>query len=107
MAANMKLLMKSSALKSAIEAYVLPTTPGVISIGKRCAELGWSFSWPPCSKRPVLSPHAAKGEPIYLSVLCNIPYVRERKSDHWDSAPAPVIKHFLNVRQPKFRLARL
>ena len=43
MAANMKLLMKSSALKLAIGPYVLPSTPDVISIGKRCVEFGWSF----------------------------------------------------------------
>lgn len=41
MAANMKLLMQSSALKSAIEPYVLPTTSDVISIGNRCVEMGW------------------------------------------------------------------
>lgn len=55
MAGNMKLLMKSSALKSAIEPYVLPSTPDVISIGKRCVELCWSFWCPPWSKRPVLT----------------------------------------------------
>ena len=90
MAAKMKLLIKSPALRSAIEPYVLPTTPDVISIGKRCVELGWSFWWPPYSKRPVLTPPRGKGKPLYLSVSGNIPYVRERKSDSWESAPAPV-----------------
>ena len=90
MAAKMKLLMKSKALRSAVEPYVLPQTPDVISIGKRCVELGWSFWWPPFSKRLVLTPPKGRGSPVYLSVEGNIPYVRERRSKSKPTAPAPV-----------------
>lgn len=42
-AAEIKLRLKSPALNSALEPYVLPDTPDVISIGQRCVERGWSF----------------------------------------------------------------
>ena len=89
-AAKMKLQIKSPALGSAVEPYILPNTPDVISIGKRCVEQGWSFWWPPWSKRPILSPPKGKGKPIYLSVHGNIPYVRERASESRQAAPSPI-----------------
>ena len=60
--------------------YVIPNTPDVISIGKRCVEIDWYSAWVPCSKRLVSSPPKDKGGPIYLSAPGNIPYVRERVS---------------------------
>ena len=90
MAAKMKLRIKSSALDSHVEPYVLPDTPDVLSVGKRCVEKGWYFWWPPWSKRPVLSPPKGKGKPIHLSVSGNIPYVRERPDFSVEAAPAPI-----------------
>ena len=52
MAAKMKLRLKSPALNSTVEPYVLPNTPDVISIGQRCVERGWYFWWPPLVYAP-------------------------------------------------------
>ena len=70
--ANMKLPIKSLALQSEVDPFVLPATPDVLSVGRRCVRKGWSFYWPPWSKRPVLTPPKGKGRPIYLKVVGDI-----------------------------------
>ena len=73
MTAKMKLPLKSLALQAVVEPCVMPATPDVLSIGRRCVKHGWSFWWPPWSKRPVLSPPKGKGKPLYLTVIGDIP----------------------------------
>jgi len=63
MTAQMKLPLMSQALSAVVDPYVLPATPDVLSNGKRCVKEGWSFWWPPWSKRPVLTPPKGKGSP--------------------------------------------
>ena len=43
MTAKMKLPLMSQALQTVVEPYVLPATPDVLSIGRRCVKSGWSF----------------------------------------------------------------
>ena len=62
MTAKMKLPLKSLALQAVVEPFVMPATPDVLSIGRRCVKHGLSFWWPPWSKRPVLSPPKGKGK---------------------------------------------
>ena len=46
MTAKMKLSLVRQALQAVVEPYVLPATPDVLSIGRRCVRMGWSF-WSP------------------------------------------------------------
>ena len=87
MTAKMKLPLKSLALQAVVEPFVMPATPDVLSIGRRCVKHGWSFWWPPWSKRPVLSPPKGKGKPLYLTVIGDIPYIIEPPDR--DAAVAP------------------
>ena len=89
MTARMKLPLMSQALSAVVDPYVLPATPDVLSIGKRCVKEGWSFWWPPWSKRPVLTPPKGKGKPLYLKVVGDIPYIVEPHDADGDKiAPA-------------------
>ena len=88
MTAKMKLPLMSQALHEVVEPFVLPATPDVLSIGRRCVKSGWSFWWPAWSKRPVLYPPKGKGKPLYLKVIGDIPYVMEPNLDCAIGAPA-------------------
>ena len=35
-----------------IQPYVLQDSPDLISVGRRCQEMGYTFHWSPWSKRP-------------------------------------------------------
>jgi hypothetical protein len=48
-------------------------SPEVISIGKRCLEMGYAFFWPPVSKRPFFI--KPDGTRIVMHVEGNIPYL--------------------------------
>ena len=61
--------------------HVLESTPDVLSIGKRCVELGYGFHWEPYSKRPYfVPPEYHFGERvddgiIELISIGNVPYL--------------------------------
>ena len=70
---------KSAELNEEIDAYVLDSTPAVISVGKRCMNMGYSFHWP-SGKNPYLI--CPDGIIVELDVHGDIPYLRagSRKS---------------------------
>ena len=55
-----------------IDAHVMQNTPSLISIGKRCMEQGYTFTWP-AGELPVLQ--GPGGKEIVLDVLNNVPYL--------------------------------
>ena len=55
-----------------IDAHVMQNTPSLISIGKRCMEQGYTFTWP-AGELPVLQ--GPNGKEIVLDVLNNVPYL--------------------------------
>ena len=55
-----------------IDAHVVQNTPSLISIGKRCMEQGYTFTWP-AGELPVLQGPGSKE--IVLDVLNNVPYL--------------------------------
>ena len=58
-----------------IEPYVLPSTPNVLSIGRRCRHGGYGFYWPPFAKTPeVIAPD---GSEIPVKVFGDTPYFRD------------------------------
>ena len=64
---------KSAELNEEIDAYVLDSTPAVISVGKRCMKMGYSFHWP-AGKKPYLI--CLDGMIVELDVHGDIPYLR-------------------------------
>ncbi len=54
-------------------AYILDSTPNVLSIGKLCVKHGYSFYWPPQSKDPYFV--KPDGQIIPLTVIGFIPYL--------------------------------
>ena len=60
-------------LDQVVEAYVLPSTPWVLSIGQRCVEQGCSFVWVANSAPVLITP---TGKRVELHVHRNIPYLR-------------------------------
>ena len=59
-AAELKLRLLSPALGGAVEPLVMDNTPDVLSIGRRCVKLGWSFWWAPYSEHPILTTKEGK-----------------------------------------------
>jgi hypothetical protein len=55
-----------------VEPYVLPSTPGVLPIGRRCVEEGCSFAWPSGKASTLRAP---SGRALGLSVIKNTPYL--------------------------------
>jgi hypothetical protein len=79
-------IMQSIALGDVVEPLILPSTPAVLSIGKRCMNLGYSFVWK-AGHKPVLITPGKKV--IKLDVENDVPFLRE-KGRTVNSTPAPV-----------------
>jgi hypothetical protein len=56
------------------EVLRMKSTPSVISIGKRCVEMGYCFYWPPYSESPFFV--EPEGTCVVMSVENNIPYLK-------------------------------
>ena len=62
-----------------IKPRILEDTPDAYTVGYRCMEEGWGFSWPPYAKKPVwVKPD---GTLISFTVDCYVPYVMEDGDD--------------------------
>jgi len=59
-------------LKDLIEPLVLPDTPAVLSIGRRCMRMGYGFHWPPGRNPYLVTP---EGKVVPLLVRKDIPYM--------------------------------
>ena len=59
-------------LPDRIEARILPTTPALISVGKRCMEMGYSFRWDAGQLPELIS---SNGTVTTLEVINNVPYL--------------------------------
>ena len=64
--------IKFEAFNEPAEAHILEDTPSVISMGKRCVDLGYSFVWPTGGTPFMLDPN---GNIIEMTVKDYIPYV--------------------------------
>ena len=58
-----------------IQPYVLPATPNVLSIGRRCRHDGYGLFWEPFAKVPKV--FAPDGSEIPVEVFGDIPYFRD------------------------------
>ncbi len=83
------------ALRGDVEAYVLPSTPRALSIGRRCVEEGYSFAWVANAKPTLIAPG---GEVVQLEVIENIPYLMVGSSAHEAAAAVgvPFVSHVVN-----------
>ena len=59
-------------LDEVIEAHVLESTPSIISVGKRCMDMGHSFVWTAGCKPTLTCP---PGGTVTLDVINNVPYL--------------------------------
>ena len=59
-------------LDKVIEAHVLESTPSIISVGKRCMDMGYSFEWKAGCKPTLACP---SGRMVTLDVINNVPYL--------------------------------
>ena len=59
-------------LDEVIEAHVLESTPSIISVGKRCMDMGYSFVWTAGCKPTLTCP---SGRTVTLDVINNVPYL--------------------------------
>ena len=59
-------------LDEVIEAHVLESTPSIISVGKRCMDMGYSFEWTAGCKPTLTCP---SGRAVTLDVINNVPYL--------------------------------
>ena len=72
-----------------VEANLLPNTPAVCSLGKRCMEDGCGFIWAP-RKNPIF--RCPDGHSVVLDLHYNVPYITEKQASciarHMPSVPA-------------------
>ena len=55
-----------------IEAFVMGNTPSIVSIGRRCADFGYSFRWDAFETPVLICP---SGRTVRLDVINNVPYL--------------------------------
>ena len=60
-------------LLEVITPYILASTPDVLSLGRRCMDLGYGFWWQPYSPTPIL--YRPDGVEVYCETEGYIPYV--------------------------------
>ena len=92
--------MRVEGLEELIEAYVLESTPSLLSLGKRCKELGYRFLWEPFCDPKFYDP---KGKSIKVDVINNIPYLSPSETEVvagrsdlprvYPALPAPIVVH--------------
>ena len=64
--------MRVHSLDEEIRALVPDNTPNVLSLGRRCMEQGYSFTWHAYSRPELVTPN---GDRVVLDVRDNIPYL--------------------------------
>ena len=70
------LLMQILSLEENVEPYVVAHSPDVLSIGRRCQELGYEFHWPAHSSTPYfVSPDGR--DVIKLETIDFVPHLRD------------------------------
>ncbi|CAE7517087.1 GABBR2 [Symbiodinium sp. CCMP2592] len=92
--------MRIDGLDELIEAYVLESTPSLLSLRKRCKELGYRFIWEPFCDPIFFDP---KGRQLKIDVINNIPYLAPSETEVvagrpdlprvYPALPAPIIIH--------------
>ena len=92
--------LKVDGIAELIEAYVLENTPSLLSLGKRCMEDGYRFSWDPYQIPRLFDP---KGREIKLELINNIPYLLPTETQivsantghhkFYSAFPAPIVVH--------------
>jgi len=70
--ANRIIKYRVDGMEDGIEAFVLSSTPTVMSVGKRCMERGYDFIWK-AGETPYLVPPS--GRRMMLDVINNMPYL--------------------------------
>jgi hypothetical protein len=70
--ANRIIKYRVDGMEDGIEAFVLSSTPTVMSVGKRCMERGYDFIWK-AGEKPYLVPPS--GRRMMLDVISNVPYL--------------------------------
>ena len=74
------ILLRVDELDEDIEPYVLASTPAVLSIGRRCTDHGYSFTWPSGSDPPYfVSP---QGKKVELVVVDDVPDLPTKRAEH-------------------------
>ena len=92
-------------LNDPIEAYVLSSMPNVLSLAKRCVDMGYSFVWR-AGQVPFLV--APGGKRIGLKVIDNVPYLDDvdtmvSGAESSDSDPPRARKENIGVCAPRRR----
>ena len=90
--------LKIDGLTELVEAYVLENTPSLLSLGKRCMEHGYRFSWDPYQIPRFFDP---SGREITVELINNIPYLLPTETQivaantgrhkFYSAFPAPIV----------------
>ena len=82
--------IKFEAFDEPAQAHILEDTPSVMSMGKRCVDLGYSFIWPPGKTPYMIDPN---GDIIEMTVRDYIPYINidQKKKKGTSSKIAKII----------------
>ena len=78
--------MHNSHYQESIRPYLLPETPWVLSVGKRCQAQGFCFFWGPFSDTPII--YSPMGQRTDLISINYVPYLQVGQSPHTVAAPS-------------------
>jgi hypothetical protein len=76
-------------LKDLVEPLVLPDTPAVLSIGRRCMRMGYGFYWHPGQNPSLVTP---EGNVVSVLVKKDIPYMAVGSSRSLPKSPKAFIE---------------
>ena len=78
--ASEDILLRVDELDEDIEPYVLASTPAVLSIGRRCTDHGYPFTWP--SGPDPLYFVSPQGKRVEMVVVDYVPYLPTKRAEH-------------------------
>ena len=89
--------MKVPELNQTVTATVLEDTPDVLSLGYRCAALGYEFHWPAWAKNPKLTHPDGRSIPCHTQGY--IPYIHCAVGADQDDDHAAGAKQYWRYRK--------
>ena len=85
--ANEVVSLSVDALGEEIHPYILPSTPALLSIGRRCMREGYDFIWKRGEEPYFITPN---GHVVVLEVIGDIPYIVPGSAKHDPRDPSEV-----------------
>ena len=82
-------------LDERVHPYILPSTPALLSVGRRCMKMGYTFVWKPREEPYFITP---SGKVVVLEVINDIAYLEPGNRKH---LPRKLHQEDLRIDRPR------